>query len=475
MLLFTAGLLVYSQTLAFAYDEGFHLLTAQLIKAGKRPYLDFFFPQTPLNAYWNAFWFRLFGDTWRVAHAASSFLVAGAVMLTADYLYRRFPVSNWRVAAALTSICLVGLNEAVVQFGLVQAYGMCMFLIVVAFRCSILAVERRSPIAPFLAGLAAAAAANASLLSAPAAPVFLIWIWFYNVAGNRWAKVAAFVSGCALACLPLLLLLRQGPRQVLFNVFEYHAFHRQDKWDGAIAHDIDVYGAWIDSSQALILGLLAIVGFWFVMRRSGWDRARRAEFYLCAWLVIAITLHLLNAHPVFSRYWLLVVPYLSILALAGLYAIALRIGDALAERATLRPIVFVAALTILGSAKSIFDQRDAFFWRNAEEIAAKVGQVTPRGALLLATEHVYFILKRPPPPGLEHADSHKLKLPADLARSLHVIPQAELDKQIKAGAFDTLETCDSDEDRIKELRLNQTYGQTVNISDCDIFWDRKHK
>src|ERR1035441_953555 len=55
-LLLTAGLAVYAQTLAFAWDEGFHLLAAQLIKAGKTPYLDFFFPQAPLNAYWNAAW-----------------------------------------------------------------------------------------------------------------------------------------------------------------------------------------------------------------------------------------------------------------------------------------------------------------------------------------------------------------------------------------------------------------------------------
>ncbi len=48
------GLLVYSQTQALAWDEGYHLLAAQLIQAGKRPYLDFCFPQTPLNAYWNA-------------------------------------------------------------------------------------------------------------------------------------------------------------------------------------------------------------------------------------------------------------------------------------------------------------------------------------------------------------------------------------------------------------------------------------
>ena len=58
-----AGLVVYARTAAFAWDEGFHLLTAQLIGAGKRPYLDFCFPQTPLNAYWNAGWMRVFGDS----------------------------------------------------------------------------------------------------------------------------------------------------------------------------------------------------------------------------------------------------------------------------------------------------------------------------------------------------------------------------------------------------------------------------
>src|SRR5580698_9263833 len=49
-----AGLMIYSQTVAFTGDEGFHLLAAQLIDSGKRPYIDFCFPQTPLNAYWNA-------------------------------------------------------------------------------------------------------------------------------------------------------------------------------------------------------------------------------------------------------------------------------------------------------------------------------------------------------------------------------------------------------------------------------------
>ncbi|MGA3040886.1 MAG: hypothetical protein ABSF54_08895, partial [Bryobacteraceae bacterium] len=54
-----AGLEVYAQLRAFAWDEGWHLLAAQNINRGKRPYLDFCYPQTPLNVYWNAGWMRV--------------------------------------------------------------------------------------------------------------------------------------------------------------------------------------------------------------------------------------------------------------------------------------------------------------------------------------------------------------------------------------------------------------------------------
>ena len=79
--LYSLGLLIYSQTMAFVWDEGFHLLAAQLINKGKIPYVDFCFPQTLLNAYWNAAWMRLFGQTWRVTHIAAALLIAGGVYL----------------------------------------------------------------------------------------------------------------------------------------------------------------------------------------------------------------------------------------------------------------------------------------------------------------------------------------------------------------------------------------------------------
>src|SRR4051794_36329901 len=69
--LYAGVFLFYAESKAFHFDEAYHLLTAQLILAGKRPYIDFCFPQAPFNAYWNAIWMALFGQTWRVAHAAA--------------------------------------------------------------------------------------------------------------------------------------------------------------------------------------------------------------------------------------------------------------------------------------------------------------------------------------------------------------------------------------------------------------------
>src|SRR5215472_637095 len=166
--LVAAALVVYSQTMAFAWDEGFHLLTAQLIYRGKRPYLDFCFPQTPLNAYWNAAWMHVFGDTWRTAHAVAAVMTALAVLLMADYLLRRFPVPEWRLASAITAVFIVGLNVAVFEFGTIgQAYGLCLFLIVAAFRLTVRAVERQNLLMPAAAGLLASTAVNSSLLTAP--------------------------------------------------------------------------------------------------------------------------------------------------------------------------------------------------------------------------------------------------------------------------------------------------------------------
>ena len=70
-------------------DEGFYLLAADLVMRGERPYLDFFYPQTPLLPYLYGAWLRLFGHTW----------VAARVFRTGILMYGKRPglreVGRW--------------------------------------------------------------------------------------------------------------------------------------------------------------------------------------------------------------------------------------------------------------------------------------------------------------------------------------------------------------------------------------------
>ncbi|MGO9239496.1 MAG: hypothetical protein ACLQBJ_01705 [Bryobacteraceae bacterium] len=470
--LITAGLVWYSQTMAFAWDEGFHLLCAQLIKAGLRPYIDFMFSQAPLNAYWNAFWMTLFGETWRPAHAVAALCVGGAVLLTADYLFERLPVPRWRLAAALVGAVLVGLNVQVVDFGTVgQAYGVCLLLSVAAFRLAVASVDRRSAALAAAAGLASGAAAGASLLTAPLAPVLLLWMLIVNRAGRRVVKGAAFVAGVVVALLPLLALYVQSPRNVRFGVLDYNVLYRTLEWQGSWRQNFEVYISWIDSTTALLLLLFGVAGLLFVAFHCDWERRLRSEFYLCGCLAAALGVHISTARPTFSRYYLLAVPFLAILGAAGLYWVATRMHHP--ER-PLGPALALILLLALAQGKSLYDGRDDFTWRTFDHLSKKVAEVTPPGAKLRADEHVYLLTKIRPPSGLELNDSHKLDFPLALAAQLHLISNKELERRFKAGEFDTYQTCDDDSD-IDFPALESLYAHQAEVDACHVFWGVKPK
>lgn len=466
------GLLFYSQTRAFTWDEGFHLLAAQLIKAGKRPYLDFFHPQTPLYAYWNAAWMQIFGDTWRTAHALSALLTGGSAVLVADFVLARFAGTGWRLAVGLAAALFVGLNPMVVQYGTIgQPYGLCLFVITGAFRLAVLAVDRKGLVLPVGAGFLAGAGAASSLLTAPVGPVLLLWMSWHNRAGSRVAKFATFVGGGAVPFLPLLLLFAKSPGVVFFDAIQYHLFYRTVDWPDYTGWDIGVIISWLESSPAFLLGLLAAIGLVFIAIRSDWDRRKRAEFYLCGWMAAALCAYLAIPTPTFPRYFLLAVPFLGVLASVGLYAIGSRIGS------PDRPMWFVLVLVVvlaLGLAKSLYDARNRYRWHDFEKIGRKVDQVTPPQAPLWAEEQIYFVTRRLPPPGLEYADSHKLELPPARAASLHVLPKSELERWVAAGKFATVATCE-DSDRVDELGLPRLYAQKEEIEECYVFWDKKSR
>jgi len=412
---------------------------------------------------------QLSGAGWRVTHVVASVLTAVAILLTADFILTRFPVRGWRLAGAIATALLVAFNASIVLFGTIaQAYALCLFLTVAALRLAILAVENRSLILTLLAGLLVSAAAASSLLTAPAAPVMLAWILFFNRTGSRRGKCIAFLVGATISFLPVLWLFLKNPNNVFFNLLGYQLFYRRAQWEGATTHDLDVLTSWVDSGQALLLGLLAVGGLLFIATRSGWDRARRAEFYLCAWLAAAIGLEIATAHPTFRWYFLLIVPYLAILATAGLYYLASKVYK---PDRPLWPVAALAILLALGLARALADDSDSASWHDMESIAHKVDEVTPPQGKLWAGEQIYFLTHRPPPDGMEFGQAQKLDISMPEAAPLHILPHAELDRRVKAGMYDTIEICD--DDRIKELGLADLYAKSEEIAGCTVFWEKK--
>jgi 4-amino-4-deoxy-L-arabinose transferase-like glycosyltransferase len=469
--LLAAGLLLYSQTWAFAWDEGFHLVAAQAIKAGKRPYLDFCFPQTPLNAYWNAAWMRIFGESWRVLHAVAALTTAGAAMLAAGFVFTRFPDFRWRLPAAIATLLAIGLNTMVVEFGpLGQAYALSLFLLVAAFRAVVVAAERRGLAMAALAGFLVSAAAGSSLLTAAAAPVLFVWLLVYEQTGRRWSKLAVLAAAGVIPFLPVIRLAPIGPHQVWFNLFRYQAVYRSTNWGGATVHDLEVLTNWIDSVQALSLGLLAVMGLLSIRKLSGWDRKLRAPFYLCGWLVLGIGAELAIAHPTFERYFLLIVPFLAILAAVGLWLAGTRLDAA--DRPW-RALLVLAILLGCGLGKGIYADKNSFRWKDFEEISRKVAAVTPPSDALFADEMVYFVMRRPPPSGMEFSYSHELELPPEEAALLHILPKSVLKWQLAAGKYATAETCE-DESDIEEMKLPEIYVQKEQLAGCTIFWELRH-
>ena len=253
-----------------------------------------------------------------------------------------------------------------------------------------------------------------------------------------------------------------------FNLVQYHLFFRRVRWEGATKHDIDVMLSWIDSSQALLLGLLAIGGLLFTATASGWERARRAEIYLSAWVAIMMGAEIANAHPTFTWYFLLIVPFLAIPATAGFYAAGSRLYRS--DR-PFWPATVLIVLLLLGLGKALRDDTESLTWGDMEAIARKVQEVTPPDGTVWSSEHIFFLTRRPVPDGMEFQAGTKLDLSIAQAAPLHILPRPELDRRVKSGAYNTISNCD--DDRIDELGLPKLYEHRQEIGSCSVFWGFK--
>src|SRR5262249_21758931 len=250
-------------------------------------------------------------------------------------------------------------------------------------------------------GLCAGASAGSSLLSAPVLPILLVWAAWRRGRGRRLKSCVWFLVGAGISSLPLVWLAVTAPRQTFFNTFEYHFFHRSSNILISLYANLGNLTELLNSGQFVLLAVFAVVGLLFVFGRSQWGDERKAEFYLCGWLTAGLGAYLTIAPITFPQYFILLVPFLSILAAVGIMAIAswLRPGG--------RPGWLVAGVLVFFSAGIpwwILQQRQHLIWSQLEEVAKAVNRVTPKDGLVLADEMIYFAAQRTPPPGLENFD-----------------------------------------------------------------------
>lgn len=456
------ALLVYSVTWSFIWDEGFHLIAAQLIAEGKRPYIDFCFPQTPLNAYINAALLLIFGHGWRPIHVVAALYLCVAIWLVAGFIYSRLPDEKWRMPCALSAAALLGLNSVVVQFGpAAQAYPIGLLGVTAAFRAALAAVSSKRIWFAALAGFAASAAAASTLLTAPVLPVLLIWLWISNAAGSKIAKISAYLAASAVPFFPVFWLYAQGPKQTLFNVLQYQALYRRTNWGNANLHDLDALTDWINSPEALILLVLFAAALIFLVREK---IAARREFALAGALAVALVLFISTAHPTFERYYVVGVPFIVIVAALGLYAAGSRLAGRHARMTAAVLIVFCWC----GFFRGLFDERDDDHWSDYEDVSRQVAEVAPLNAYLLADELVFFVLQRDPPEGLEFSYAEKLDLPPDQEKLMHVVSLKELKQKMQAGQIDVLQTCR--ESLMDDFQPAKFYKRHTEPADCDLFW-----
>ena len=131
------------------------------------------------------------------------------------------------------------------------------------------------------------------------------------------------------------------------------------------------------------------------------------------------------------------------------------------------PLALVAAVTVAGLARDLYEERTDMVWADIEPVAKAVAEAKPDPKPLFADEHIYLLTGVIPISGMEWGSGHKIDIPLDQARPLHVLPQKELDRMVKAGEFGTFETCDDGE--IERLGLKTIYPHEKEIGECYLF------
>ena len=409
-------LVVWSVTHAYVGDESFHLLAAKLIAAGRKPYVDFFYQHPPVFAYVMACILRISGVSWKAVHLFSALCIIGCILFAIAFGRRIYGdrKERWWNSAFVT--VLIGVNAYVLMFatnGL--PFGFCLLCVTASLYLS----QSDTSAGLFLCGLLAATAVAASLLVAPVIPVLLIWIWLRERTRFRW-----LILGVSAGFLPLFAFLLAAPHQTIRDVIGFHLIDRPSiGW----RFNLGEVARWLLPTQGLILTIVAVASL----------RARKeSAIRLCALIALVFGVVLLVIKATASFYFVVLTPFLSILAASWLTdAMARnRLRDDLFSGAII--VLYLIGLMVIGGFRGVEAP-----YREVHQLARAIEACAPSGNFY-ANQATYFEATTLPPAYMENP----------------YVPSSVPDSRLESGAFDAVLIA-ADNPKVVRYRLAEKYAR----------------
>lgn len=324
-------------------DEGFYLLSSRLVLEHKRPYLDFFYTQSPLLPYVYGLWMKFFGLTWYAGRALAALLTAGVGLLVFQFVCRE----TRKLGAGVVAAALFASSTYVFAwFPIAKTYSLSMLFLFAAY--VLVARSNATHRALGCAGLLFALSVDVRSYVAALMPVFLWWVWQHGEPRHRVARAGWFLAGFAIGLLPCLYLFLLAPDQFLFNNLGFHALRSSD---GLIGNwRVKVYtiravlfGMEDNGVQFTTLSVAALIA----MAAS---KARQGPALLA--FVLAVTAGLVSILPTppFVQYFCVCMPFLIVSAVCGV--------SRLLDRSTARfnAVLALAMLTYAATALPSFQR-----------------------------------------------------------------------------------------------------------------------
>lgn len=298
-----------------AQDEGFYLLAAKLVVHGQLPYLDFFYPQMPLQPYLYGGWLLLFGESWTSLRLCSALCVALTGALLTSLVYERCGVFFAFLACALFTLSRLIFVHATTT----KTYALSLLLLVGGY--GLLSSRALHAWRPrfFLAGVAFGMAVSVRAPLALVLPVVLLW-----GSSSGWRAVRSLAVGIGIGLAPSALFFLLDPELFWFNNLGYHlgrageepsqAALRSRELVSEVVFGLRESGRFETLRFPVLLYLSAIFALWRVSRRRWPDLAFAVALVLLVGAFLPV--------PTYVQYFVVTVPFLILCTVRLLHELA---------------------------------------------------------------------------------------------------------------------------------------------------------